>query len=103
MTPDDPKLQQRLCLIGRNELETTFLIRAAAIMQSMSIREKIKHWYEGEVIVFERERDGKSVAAAIYEYRHWTSYVSHFLVDHWRLSIGTTLVAIAIFVTACRA
>ena len=72
-------------MIGRNELETTFLIRASAIMQSMSIREKIKHWYEGEYLVFEKEDDRKGFPSYIFEYRHWTSHVAHFLVDRWRL------------------
>ena len=70
-------------------------------MQSMSIREKIKHWYEGEYLVFEKEDDRKGFPSYIFEYRHWTSHVAHFLVDRWRLTFGTTLVAIAIFVTAC--
>ena len=98
---DDPNYTHESSLIVSNGIETTFRLIAAAIMQSMNIRKKIKHWYEGEYLVFEKEDDRKGSPSYIFEYRHWTSHVAHFLVDRWRLTIGTTLVGIAIFLTAC--
>lgn len=100
-----PNYTHESSLIVSNGIETTFLVIVAAIMQSMNILEKIKHWYDGEYMVLEREDDKEGYPSYIAEYRHWTSHLAHFLVDscvdHWRMAIGTTLVVIVIVVKAC--
>lgn len=61
----------------------------------MTLREKIKGWYEGELTSEHGER-----YSAVYYERHWSSSIAHTLVDfyfkEWKWVWGTIIAVVSL-------
>lgn len=67
------------------------------------MRHLIQKWYDGKTITQEFDEDNTYIYPYVYQERHWTANLAHWLADisisDWKWIIGTPLTIISIIVT----